>query len=94
MQKQIPPDIQTHAVNLRIRGDIRSLIDTAARMHGKTRSDFMIEAARKSAEDALLEQTFVRVDKKTYDHFLNVLDRQPSGAGFNRLMKDHKLWKN
>jgi len=93
MQKQSMPDIQTHAVNLRIRGDIRALIDRAAQMHGKTRSDFMIEAARKSAEDALLDQTFVRVDKETYDHFLNVLDQPPQGEGFNRLMKAHNLWE-
>ncbi len=92
MQKPITPDIQTHAVNLRIRGDIRSLIDRAAQVYGKTRSDFMIEAARKSAEDALLDQTFVRVDKKTYEQFLNVLDQPPSGEGFNRLMKAHNLW--
>ena len=85
---------QTHAVNLRIRSDIRSLIDRAAKAYGKTRSEFMIDAARKSAEDALLDQTFVRVDQKTYDHFLSVLDQPPSGKGFNRLMKDHKLWKN
>ena len=93
MQRQSMPDTQTHAVNLRIRGDIRSLIDRAAQMYGKTRSDFMIDAARKSAEDALLDQIFVRVDKETYDHFLNVLDQPPSGEGFNRLMKVHKLWE-
>lgn len=92
MQKHITPDTQTHAVNLRIRGDIRSLIDRAAQVHGKTRSDFMIDAARKSAEDALLDQTFVRVDEKTYDHFLNVLDQPASGKSINRLMKPHKLW--
>ena len=93
MQKQFIPDIKTHAVNLRIRGDIRGLIDRAAQMCGKTRSDFMIEAARKSAEDALLDQTFVRVSKETYDHFLNILDQPPSDAGFKRLMKAHKLWE-
>jgi uncharacterized protein (DUF1778 family) len=47
----------------------------------------MIEAARKSAEDALLDQPFMRVDKPTYEHFLAVLDKPASGEGFNRLMK-------
>lgn len=92
MQKQVKTDPQTYAVNLRIRGDIRALIDSAAQMYGKTRSDFMIEAARKSAEDALLDQTFVHVDKETYHHFLNILDQKPDNAGFNRLMKAHTLW--
>jgi uncharacterized protein (DUF1778 family) len=92
MQRHTPTEAQTHAVNLRIRSDIRSLIDRAARAQGRTRSDFMIEAARKSAEDALLDQTLVRVDRKTYDHFLRVLDQPPSNAGFNRLMKARKPW--
>lgn len=84
----------THAVNLRIRGDIRALIDRAAAVYGKTRSDFMIEAARRAAEEALLDQTLVRVDRKTYDHFLAVLDEPPSGAGFERLMRARAPWQS
>lgn len=84
----------THAVNLRMRGDIRALIDRAAAAHGKTRSDFMIEAARRAAEEALLDQTLVRVDRKTYDHFLAVLDEPPSGAGFERLMRARAPWQS
>ena len=85
-------DQQTHAVNLRIRSDIRALIDRAAVAYGKTRSDFMIDAARRAAEDALLDQSLVRVDRKTYARFLSVLDQPPSGAGFERLMKAKKPW--
>lgn len=84
--------VPTHAVNLRIRGDIRSLIDEAARVNGKTRSDFMIDAARRAAEDALLDQTLIRVDRKTYHHFLAVLDQPPNGVGIKRLMKVRKPW--
>ena len=82
----------TCAVNLRVRRDIRALIDRAAKAHGKTRSDFMIEAARKAAEDALLDQTLVRVDQETYDHFLSVLDQSPNSLEFSRLMQAHKPW--
>ena len=45
-------DTQTHAVNLRVRHDIRDLIDRAAKIQGKTRSDFMIDAARRAAEES------------------------------------------
>ncbi|MHB1353173.1 MAG: type II toxin-antitoxin system TacA family antitoxin [Thiobacillus sp.] len=83
----------TRAVNLRVRDDIRDLIDQAARSQGKSRSEFMIDAARRAAEDALLDQTLVRVDQKTYKHFLNVLDKPPGGEGYNRLMKVKKPWK-
>ena len=83
----------TRAVNLRVREDVRDLIDQAARVSGKTRSDFMIEAARQAAENALLDQTFVRVDTETYAQFLSVLDRAPSGEGYERLMRAPKPWK-
>ena len=82
----------TRAVNLRVRDDIRDHIDQAARSQGKSRSEFMIDAARRAAEDALLDQTLVRVDQKTYTHFLKVLD-QPPGEGYDRLMKVKKPWK-
>ncbi len=87
-------DTQTRAVNLRVRSDIRSLIDWAARSQGKTRSEFMIDAARRAAEEALLDQTLVRVDQKTYDHFLEVLDQPPQSEGFDRLMSATKPWRD
>jgi uncharacterized protein (DUF1778 family) len=83
----------TRPVNLRVREDVRDLIDQAARASGKTRSDFMIEAARQAAENALLDRTFVRVDPETYAQFLSVLDRPPSGEGYERLMRARKPWK-
>lgn len=84
--KQTLTNSQTHAVNLRVRHDIRSLIDRAAKAQGKTCSDFMIDAARRAAEEFLLDQTPVRVDPATYAQFLEVLDLLPSGEGFARLM--------
>jgi uncharacterized protein (DUF1778 family) len=85
-------DTPTCAVNLRVRPEIRSLIDQAAKANGKTRSDFMIDAARRAAEEALLEQTLIRVDQATYESFIEALDQPPSGAGFDRLMQAAKPW--
>ena len=86
-------DYITRAVNLRVREDIRDLIDRAAQSQGKSRLEFMIDAARRAAEDALLDQTLVRVDAETYAHFLNVLDQPPSGEGYERLMKAAMPWQ-
>jgi uncharacterized protein (DUF1778 family) len=88
----IKTETETQAVNLRIRSDIRSLIDRAAKAQGKTRSDFMIDAARRAAEESLLDQALVRVDQLTYDYFLEMLDTPPSGEGFERLMAAPKPW--
>lgn len=82
----------TCAINLRIRAEVRDTIDTAARMLGKSRSEFMIEAARRAAEDAVLDRTLLRVDEKTYEHFLAVLDTPPVSEGYKRLMRATAPW--
>ena len=37
----------------------------------------MIEAARRAAEEAILDQRVVMVSRESYDHFLAALDRPP-----------------
>ncbi|MGE0725462.1 MAG: DUF1778 domain-containing protein [Alphaproteobacteria bacterium] len=82
------------AVNLRMREDVRTMIDRAARLRGKTRSDFMIEASLAAAEDAILDQALVTVDPDAFRHYLEVLDRPPSSEGFARLMQASTPWKS
>jgi uncharacterized protein (DUF1778 family) len=53
------------------------LIDRAARMVGKTRTDFVLDAARHAAEDALLERTVFTVSPKAYAEFVKKLDVPP-----------------
>jgi uncharacterized protein (DUF1778 family) len=81
------------AVNLRMREDVRAVIDRAAKIRGKTRSDFMIDAAYRAAEDTLLDQTLVKVDAESYSRYLEILDQPSGGAGFARLMNAPKPWK-
>ncbi|MER8829820.1 DUF1778 domain-containing protein [Mesorhizobium sp. M0938] len=80
-------------VNLRIREDVRILIDRAAKIRGKTRSDFMIDAAYRAAEDTLLDQALIKVDPESYQHYLEILDEPPSGEGYARLMNAPKPWQ-
>ena len=47
-------------LNLRIKPEERGLIDRAATLTGKTRTDFVLEAARRAAEEALLDRTRLR----------------------------------
>lgn len=72
-----PDAAKLHAVNLRMRDDTRSIIDRAANMLGRSRSDFMIDAARRAAEEAILDQTLISVNREKYDAFLAILDRPP-----------------
>lgn len=50
------------------------MIDRAAATLGKNRSQFMLEAARQAAEDALLDRVLFRVDADRYYAFVKLLD--------------------
>ena len=77
MQSTDKPQPNRQTLNIRIKPEDRSLIDRAARACGKNRTDFILNAARRAAEDTLLEQTFIRVGPKTFDAFLARLDAPP-----------------
>lgn len=62
------------SLNLRIKREDRGLIDRAAKSLGKTRTDFVLEAARRAAEEALLDRTLIPVSGDTYAKFLARLD--------------------
>ena len=82
------------AVNLRVRMDTQSLIDRAANMLGRTRSDFMIEASKKAAEEAILDQRVISVAPEAYSAFLAMLDRpaQPNEQ-LRRTMQTPAPWE-
>ena len=62
------------AINLRIDPQVRQVIDEAATLVGKTRTEFMIDAARREAIDVLLDQRLFALDSEKFDAFLNALD--------------------
>jgi uncharacterized protein (DUF1778 family) len=64
-------------LNLRIKPEVRGLIERAAALLGKTRTDFVLEASQRAAEEALLDRTSFTVDPGAYAEFLARLDAPP-----------------
>ena len=64
-------------LNLRIKAADRSLIDQAAGLTGKTRTEFVLQAARIAAETALLDRTLFLADPEAHAEFLRRLDAAP-----------------
>ena len=82
------------ALNLRIKPQVRELIDCAAELAGKNRTDFVLDAARRAAEDTLLDRTLFTVSRKAYRQFLARLDAPPRPS--KRLLKTMRtppLWE-
>lgn len=81
------------AINLRALPEQRDLIDHAASLLGKNRSDFMLEAACERAKAVVLDQVFFGLDAEKFRQFAAMLDAPPGpNAGLARLMAVKPPW--
>lgn len=81
----VDPVAKRDTLNLRIKPEVRNLIDRAAKVRRKNRTDFILDAARNAAEEALLDQALFMVNETAYAEFVARLDQAP--APNNRLQK-------
>lgn len=76
MSKQMIDKVEDQSTTINIRASVRqrNLIDRAAQSLGKTRTEFMLEAASRSAEETLINQVFFHVSEDDYDKILDIFD--------------------
>jgi uncharacterized protein (DUF1778 family) len=72
-------------INVRVQAAQRDLIDRAAAVAGKSRSEFMLESACEKAKNIILDQTFFQLDPEQYEQFLAMLDRP---CGDDQVLRD------
>lgn len=80
------------AINLRALPEQRDLIDHAASLLGKNRSDFMLEAACDRAQSVVLDQVFFSLDADKFKQFTAMLDAPGQNPGLERLMAVKAPW--
>ena len=81
------------AINLRVHTEQRELIDQAASLLGKNRSDFMLEAACEKAQGVMLDQVFFQLDTKKFQQFCRMLDAPARpNKGLERLLAVKAPW--
>ena len=82
-------------LNIRIRAEERGLIDRAAQVRGKNRTDFILEAVRRAAEETLLERALMSVSPEAYAVFLARLEAPPKpNERLRRTMQTPPPWDN
>jgi len=82
------------SINLRIETQTRQLIDDAAKILGKTRTEFMIESARRQAIDVLLDQRLFVLDADRHAAFVQALDNPPApGPKLRSLLRRVPAWQ-
>lgn len=80
-------------LNIRIKAEERGLIDRAAALAGKTRTDFVLEAARRAAEEALTERVPFTASPERFEEFRAALDAPPRpNERLKRTMRAKAPW--
>lgn len=86
--------MRTAPINLRAVPEQRALIDFAASLLGKTRSDFMLESAYQKAQDVILDQRLFCVNKAEFDAFTEILSRPLSeNPALEKLLTTTSPWE-
>ncbi len=81
------------SINLRVEPGQRDLINHAARILGKNRSDFMLEAACERAKAVILDQVYFQLSDQQYQSFVALLDApEEFNQGLNQLMAVTPPW--
>ena len=75
---QAVTEAKRETLNIRIKPEVRDLIDRAAKSRGKNRTDFILDSARLAAEDTLLDQVMVSVSPQAFAEFQARLDLPPN----------------
>lgn len=76
--KESTSQIRDVTINIRAKQNQRDLIDRAAEVQGKSRSEFMLESAYQKAQDVLLDRSFFGLDEFKFKQFVALLDAPPA----------------
>lgn len=63
-----------HPLSMRLPDADLAIIDRAAYLQGRSRTEFMRAAAVRTAEDIIMENTLIRMSPDGFDAFIAVLD--------------------
>ena len=81
-------------VNVRLPAATRDLIDSAAALSGKSRTNFMLDSATREAIDVLLDQQLVTLDDEAMAQFQAALDNPPApNPALRKLLAQKAPWE-
>lgn len=87
--------LRTAPINLRVRPAQRELIDRAAQILDLPRTDFMLEAATRAAENVLLDQRLFMLDTPSYQAFEKALNAPVAdNPALRRLLATRAPWES
>jgi uncharacterized protein (DUF1778 family) len=89
------PARKDDTIQIRTSAKTKAVLNRAAELRGQKLSEFMLDSARRQAEEALLDQRAFFLEPKAHQEFLAMLDkpRKPS-AGLKQRMRRKAAWES
>lgn len=69
-----PAQRKDHRFSMRLADDDVAIIDRAARMRGRSRAEFMRDAAVRTAQEVIMENTVLHMSPEGFAAFVAMLD--------------------
>jgi uncharacterized protein (DUF1778 family) len=87
------PSNKESRLSIRVDSRRKAVIARAAKQHGRTISDFVLENAYQMATELLADEGTVELSKKQVAHIFDVLDRPPakSVAAVRKLLSERSI---
>lgn len=80
-------------IQIRASAETKTILNRAAALRGQKLSEFMLDSARRQAEEAILDQRSFFLDPEAHRRFLAMLDNPPKpDAALRARMRRRPSW--
>jgi uncharacterized protein (DUF1778 family) len=86
----VPTRRKDDIIQIRASAEAKAMLNRAAALRGQKLSEFMLESARREAEDAILDQRTFFLDEDAHAQFLKLLDSPPKPSAKARARLNRK----
>jgi uncharacterized protein (DUF1778 family) len=88
------PILKDNVIQIRASAETKAVLNRAAALRGQKLSEFMLDSARRQAEEAILDQRVFFLDAKTHEKFIALLDSPTkSSKRLKALMTRKPAWE-
>lgn len=91
--RRTPPP-KNDVIQIRASASMKAILTRAASLRGQKLSEFMLDSARREAEDAILDKRTFFLDAEQHEQFLATLDSSPAPSEqLKKLMQRKPSWE-
>jgi uncharacterized protein (DUF1778 family) len=88
-----PPVRKDDVIQIRASAQTKAVLNRAAALRGQKLSEFVLDSARRQAEEVILDQRIFFLDAKAHERFLVLLDSSTKPSKQLKLLMTRPAWE-